>query len=118
MLLQQLLTEEVIISQSSQLENCFKEIFEASVPKFPGTELRSEIDASIKKASKLLYDFAKAMLPFAIERKYKTDTLQKIIDNPEKVAKFLVAKYAKDYADDAIAFKVTDILKDIDLNLE
>jgi hypothetical protein len=58
------------------------------------------------------------MLPFAKSRGYKTDTLQKIIDNPEKAAKFLISKYASAYKDDGMSFKINDILKNIDLDLK
>jgi hypothetical protein len=119
MLLKQLLIEEAIISQMSELDNHFVNIFEfaSSIPKFPGEQLKHDIENSITSASKLLHDFAKKMLPFAKERNYKTDTLQKIIDNPEKAAKFLVSKYASSFKDDGVKFKINDILKDINLEL-
>jgi hypothetical protein len=120
MLLKQLLTEEAIISQLTELDNCFVKIFEfaPSIPKFPGEQLKQDIENSIITASKLLNDFAKKMLPFAKSRGYKTDTLQKIIDNPEKAAKFLISKYASAYKDDGMSFKINDILKNIDLDLK
>lgn len=89
----------------------------SQLPKFPGTELKKEIDALIKSSAELSKNFAKKAKPFAQERGYRTQIFDMILDNPEKVAKTLIKKYASAYKADGIIFNLRDILKDIDLNL-
>ena len=87
------------------------------LPKFPGTQLKKEIDSLIASSADLLKDFAKKAKPFAQERGYRTQIFDLMLDNPEKVAKTLIKKYASSYKADGFVFNLTDILKDIDLNL-
>ena len=89
----------------------------SQLPKFPGTQLKKEIDSLIKSSADLLKDFAKKAKPFAQERGYRTQIFDVILDNPEKVAKTLIKKYASAYKADGMIFNLRDILKDIDLNL-
>ena len=88
------------------------------LPAFPGTQLRNEIDGLIKSSSNLLKDFAKKAKPFAQERGYRTQIFDTILNNPEKVAKTLIKKYASAYKADGFAFNLRDVLKDIDLELK
>lgn len=90
----------------------------SQLPKFPGTQLKKEIDALVKSSAALLKDFAKKAKPFAQERGYRTQIFDVILDNPEKVAKNLIRKYASAYKADGFAFNLRDVLKDIDLNLK
>jgi hypothetical protein len=117
MLLKQLLIDETIITYNNVFETKFREIYEASLPKFPGEELRINIDNYIKETADLLLNFAKKMLPFAKQHNYKTAVLDKIIDNPEKAAKQLLTRYTASYKDNAFTFKLNDILKDINLDI-
>lgn len=87
------------------------------LPKFPGTQLKKEIDSLIASSADLLKDFAKKAKPFAQERGYRTQIFDLMLDNPEKVAKTLIKKYASSYKADGFVFNLRDILKDIDLNL-
>ena len=90
----------------------------SALPAFPGTQLRKEIDELIKSSSNLLKDFAKKAKPFAQERGYRTQIFDTILNNPEKVAKTLIKKYASAYKADGFAFNLRDVLKDIDLELK
>jgi hypothetical protein len=89
----------------------------SQLPKFPGTQLKKEIDSLIKSSADLLKDFAKKAKPFAQERGYRTQIFDVILDNPEKVAKTLIKKYASAYKADGMVFNLRDILKGVDLNL-
>jgi hypothetical protein len=88
------------------------------IPAFPGTQLKKEIDELIKNSASLIKDFAERAKPFAQQRGYRVEIFDTMLKNPEKVAKMLIKKYASSYKDDALAFRLRDVLKDVNLDLD
>ncbi len=90
----------------------------AKLPAFPGTELKKEVDVLIKSSADLLKQFANKAKPWALDRGYRTQIFDLMLDNPEKIAKNLIRKYTSAYKADGFVFNLRDVLKDIDLELK
>jgi hypothetical protein len=87
------------------------------LPAFPGVQMKDEIEKLIKSSAKLLKDFAEKALTYASERGYRTQVFKDVLQNPEKAAKNLIKKYTSSYSDNAVKFKISDMLDGINLDI-
>lgn len=109
------------LMQDLQYHDKFQFMLEANMatlPKFPGELLKNDVQQLIKKFSQELYDWAKVAKEFAKQQGYQTKILDVTISNPEGMAKQLIKRYASQLKDQPMKFKLSDLLKDIDLDLQ
>lgn len=112
-----LLNEAIEVFEREEASNTIRDSV-AQLPKFPGTQMKKEIDALILSSAGLLKDFARKARNFADDRGYRTQVFDTILDNPEKIAKMLIRKYVSAYKDDALAFSIKDLLKGVNLEIK
>ena len=112
-----LLNEAIEVFEREEASNTIRNAVQ-QLPKFPGTQMKKEIDALILSSAGLLKDFAGKARNFADDHGYRTQIFDTILDNPEKIAKMLIRKYVSAYKDDAFAFSIKDLLKGVNLDIE